>query len=129
MTDTVGRLAGAASKAFQPVLALGFRVVPGPASGRGESVDLLSDLVAIRVLADWLEGVIAVELQALGGPAVPLASVVDTSRARGLHLQRIPRGVTAGQLEATLGKVAALLVTQASEVLAGTAQGLTRLRL
>lgn len=128
MTEPVGRLANAAELAFQPILALGYHVVPGAVGGRGESVDLVGDYVAIRISADWLEGEIAVELQALGGVSVPLASVVDPRRVTGLHLRRVSRSVTSGQLESTLAKVADLLTGQASDVLNGTPDGLARLR-
>ena len=127
MTDEVGRLARATTRAFEPVLALGFRVVPGPAGGRGESVDVIGDQITISVSADWLEGELSVHLQAFGGVPVPLASLVNPGQVSGLHLRRLSRSITAGQMESTLGKVADLLVTQASDVLAGTADGLARL--
>jgi hypothetical protein len=115
------------SKAFKPVLALGFHLVPGPAGDRGESVVLIGDQFSISLSADWLEGELAVDLRAVGGVPVALTSLVDASQVRGLHLQRISRSSTAGQLESTLDKIADLLVSQAADVLAGTTDGLARL--
>jgi hypothetical protein len=122
-----GRLAEAASVAFRPVTEMGYRIASSGPGGRGESVDIIGDFVKISVSADWLEGEIDVELQALGHAAVPLDSVVDLGQVHGLHLRRISRSVTRDQLVSTLTKVVDALLAQAPEVLAQTPGGLARL--
>jgi hypothetical protein len=122
-----GRLADAAALAFRPVVEMGYRIKSSGPDYRADWVDLIGDVVKISITADWLEGEINVELQALGHPAVPLGSVVDLGQARGLHLRRIARSATQGQLVSTLKKVADALVAQAPSVLAGTPEGLARL--
>jgi hypothetical protein len=122
-----GRLADAASVAFRPVIEMGYRIESSGPGGRGESVDVIGDVVRISISADWLEGEIDIELQALGHAALPLDSVVDLGQVHGLHLQRISRSVTRDQLVSTLTKVVDALVAQAPGVLAETPEGLGRL--
>ena len=127
MIQDGGRLADAASVAFRQFVEMGYRFESSGPGGRGESVELISDLVRISISADWLEGEMAVDLQTVGHPAVPLGSVVDLEQVHGLHLRRISRSATRDQLVATLTKVADALVSQAPDVLAETPEGLARL--
>lgn len=113
--------------AFAPLIARGYRLVPGHATHRGESIQILSDVVSISVSADWLEGEIEVALQARDGPAISLESLVDVAQAPGLHLRRLPRGLSRGSLESQLSKIATLLIDQASDVLDATPAGPRRL--
>lgn len=122
-----GRLAEAASLAFRPIIEMGYRIESSGPGGRGESVDVIGDVVSISISADWLEGEIDVELQAVGHAPLPLDSVVDVGLVHGLHLRRISRSVTRDQLVSTLTKVVDALVTQAPGVLAETPEGLARL--
>lgn len=127
MDQDGGRLADAASVAFRPVIEMGYRIESSGPGGRGESVDVIGDVVRISISADWLEGEIDVELRALGHSALPLDSVVDLGKVHGLHLRRISRSVTRDQLVSTLTKVVDALVAQAPAVLAETPEGLAQL--
>lgn len=127
MTQTLGPLASAATLGLEPLLSRGFQLMPGPHGGRGERVDLVSEAVLIAVSADWLEGEIEVNLQAVGGSAIPLAILVDLQRVKGPRLSRISRSVTHGQLVSIMEKIADVLVAQAPDVLAATPEGLGRL--
>lgn len=121
----VGRLLDAAVSGFEPLTARGFALRSVGDSGRGETVEAASDTTAIRVAADWLEGELDVTVQIVGGAEAPLLAVVR--RPSGLHLQRLPRGVKRGVLEATLRQVADAMVEQAGDVLDGTPEGQARL--
>lgn len=122
-----GRLADAAAVAFEALLRQGFDLVSSGTAGRGESCDLVSPHLLIALSVDWVEGELEVMLQSPGHPAVPLGSVIDLSLVRGLHLSRLPRGVSRGELVSTLSKIADALQRQAPDVLAGTPAGLARL--
>ena len=124
----MGRLADAAPTGLEPLVARGFRIAVVADSPRGEAIEAVSNLVAVRVDADWLEGELAVTVQAAGQPAVPLDRVVDLATVEGLHLRRISRSVSRGMIESTLSKIASALVDQASDVLDATPTGLDRLR-
>jgi aryl-alcohol dehydrogenase-like predicted oxidoreductase len=106
---------------------MGYRIEASGPGGRVESVDVIGEVVRISISADWLEGEIDVELQALGHAAIPLGSVVDLGQVHGLHLRRISRSVTRDELVSTLTKVVDALVAQAPGVLAETPEGLARL--
>ena len=127
MNEDGGRLAEATAVAFRHVVEMGYRIESRGSSGRGEAVDVIGDVVRISISADWLEGEIDVELQAVGHAALPLDSVVDLGQVHGLHLRRISRSVTRDQLVSTLTKVVDALVAQVPGVLAETPEGLARL--
>jgi hypothetical protein len=124
----VGKLSDAAKAGLRPLVERGFHVSTVADSPRGETVEAVRDLVAIRVDADWLEGEVQVTVQTAGEPPVALDRVVDVARVEGLHLRRVPRSVSRGVVESTLSKIAAALVEQASDVLDQTPAGLDRLR-
>jgi hypothetical protein len=124
----MGRLSDAALVGLEPLTARGFRIATVADSPRGEAIEAVGNLVAVRVDADWLEGELAVSLQAGGQPRVSLDRVVDLARVDGLHLRRIPRSASRGMIESTLSKISSALVDQASDVLAETQSGLDRLR-
>ena len=123
----MGRLADAASLGLEPLIARGFRIAVVADSPRREAIEAVRDLVAVRVDADWLEGELAVTVQAAGQKAVPLDRVVDLATVDGLHLRRISRSASRGMIESTLSKIASALVDQASDVLDETPAGLERL--
>ncbi len=127
VTEEPGKLAAAAAVAFEGLIGHGFDLAAAGAGGRGESVDLVSPHLRIGLSADWVEGELEVVLQSPGHSAAPLGSVVDLSLVRGLHLSRLPRAMTRGELVSALSKVAAALQQQAPDVLAGTPAGLARL--
>jgi hypothetical protein len=99
-----------------PLRPLGFRAT-GSGSARGETVECTNGSVLITLSADWLEGELDVTVTQPGQPALPLAALVNL-RGKAIHLNRLPRSVSVGTLEATMRKVAAALLEQIPQQLA-----------
>lgn len=101
------RLLTATEAAFGSWVAnYGFRIEGTTARGRGNTSTVRSDLLLLRILHDSLEGEIVITVDRPGRPPVDLEQWVDLSAVSGLGLTRLPKGITSGQLESRLRKVA-----------------------
>lgn len=87
--DSDDRLVRAADRVARKELhGFGFTRSEATTSDRGSSVVLANEVVALRFDADWLEGELAVSVQAVGGEPLPLDELVNLS-GTGLSLRRI----------------------------------------
>ena len=107
---------------------LGYRLQGSRESSRGGWVELTNGVVLVTVHADWLEGELGVEVGVGGSEPVPIDHLVSTLGANGLRFQWLPRSVRTEVIASQLSKVANLLTSEAADVLAGTEDGLARLR-
>lgn len=99
-----------------PLAVFGFRAVGGGGT-RGETVECTNGDVLIEVTVDYLEGEIWVSVRQRGGPALALEDVLSANSIKALHLSRLPRGVSAGVLEARLRKITDALTRDAPSLL------------
>ena len=124
--DTQGlRLWNAAASAVRVLEYRGFRLRDAMLGhGRGASVVIANDTVAIMVDCDWYERVLAVSIQVAGAEPVPVENLV-TDRHGALRL--LPRNATRGVLQRRLELIVQELLEDAPEVLDGGDQALERI--
>jgi hypothetical protein len=109
-------LTTAANVALQTLGPWGFRLQDALATGRGSTVVLASDTVALELSADWLEGYLYATVRASGTAPLPVEKLIPTVR---FALRRLPRRTTRGVLEGRIQLIVNSIEAHAPELLRG----------